>query len=168
MEVIPTCARTGRRALPGGGEGPALRPVLDRLADAWGWDRRTSPAGAPAWGLPEGGAISLEPGGQLEFSSPPRMCLLEASEEAREVMLRIAEAARPAGIELIARGMDARNRAEDTRLVVPNPRYARMTAHYDRRGPEGVRMMRLTAGIHVNVDLGPEPLLRWRAANRIH
>ena len=116
---------------------------------------------------PRRGRLSWEPGGQLEYASPPCASPLKAAGLAAEVVRRVASAAAEDGVRLLARGMDPATRVQDTRLLLDRPRYRRMTAHYRRRGPEGERMMRLTAGIHLNVDLGPDPMARFRAANRL-
>ncbi len=166
VEVIPVDAETGARIHPTRGPNP-LSPRVQEIADRAGWSSSTSPVGVPSWELPGGGWLSWEPGGQLEFASPPLEDASRVGVAASELMRALADELRPAGIRLLARGMDPRTRVEETELVLEAPRYRRMTRHYRADGPEGERMMRLTAGVHLNLDLGPRPLLRWRAANRI-
>jgi glutamate--cysteine ligase len=71
------------------------------------------------------------------------------------------------GIDLLACGVDPFNRIQDVPLVLHAPRYERMTAYFERVGPAGVQMMRQTASLQLNVELGPEPLERWRLLNAL-
>lgn len=146
---------------------PATGPLLRDWAQEWGWRAGRSPAGAPAYRLPGGGALSFEPGGQLEYSSPAYHGVDALLAHVSGILAPLAERARGEGIRLLARGMDPRTPVAEARLLVDAERYRRMAAHYDRRGPAGRRMMRQTAALHVNLDLGMAPLARWRAANRL-
>ena len=42
-----------------------------------------------------------------------------------------------------------------------------MTHYFESIGPSGVRMMRQTAALQINVERGPEPLTRWLLLNAI-
>ena len=167
VEVIPVSLADGCRVPPQADAGLALDPVLRQLATEGGWTAGTSPAGAPNYTLPHGGRLSWEPGGQLEYSTLPMPNLDRLTEDAASIMNSVARAARAHDIGLLARGIDPVTQVGDTRMVLEAERYMRMTDHYNRSGPHGIQMMRLTAGIHVNLDLGANPLARWSAANRI-
>jgi glutamate--cysteine ligase len=68
LELIPVGAAS-RRIVPVAGEAGTLRVLYD-LAQQHGWDVAGS-AEAPMFRLPGGGTITYEPGGQIEYSSPP-------------------------------------------------------------------------------------------------
>lgn len=166
VEFIPVDA-SSRQALPVAAEdGISTSTFLLPYAEREGWAPTTSPAGAPAFHVPGGATVSFEPGGQLEFATPA----LESVDATMELLDRLIEplvvVARAEGVELVARGVDPWNPVGGAVLAVDNDRYHRMSDHYDRRGLWGRRMMRQSAAIHVNLDLGSDPLLRWRVANR--
>jgi glutamate--cysteine ligase len=102
-------------------------------------------------GLPCGGLISLEPGGQLELSSlpaPDLRRLIDATRTDLRVLERDLEAAglRPSGEALDAIRPPVRS--------LHQPRYAAMQRYFDRRGPVGRTMMCSTAAVQVCLDAG--------------
>lgn len=148
---------------------PVGRPSLLGFLGAYGRPRGWRPLapypGVPGVSLPEGGALTLEPGGQLEYSSPAFGSVDAVVERLEAVIPPLVRAARDAGIAFVARGLDPVNPLSRARLELDAERYTRMAAHYDRRGPWGRRMMRQTAAVHVNLDLGDAPAERWAVAN---
>jgi glutamate--cysteine ligase len=52
-------------------------------------------------------------------------------------------------------------------MVVDGERYLRQRAHYDRAGTSGRAMMLQTAGIHLNLDAGDDPVSAWIVANTL-
>lgn len=109
---------------------------------------------------------TFEPGGQLELSPAPQpvhamvATVLDLLGQARERAAR-------AGIELIAAGTDPHHGCEQVPLLVPNARYRALQHALDEHGPDGRRMMRLTASLQVCVDLLPGRAGReqWLVAN---
>lgn len=108
---------------------------------------------AAALRLPTGGRVTLEPGGQLEISSPPAddlaTCLAVTADDLRLVR---GLAARH-GLELVGAGFDPR---EVGRRVLTDPRYTAMERYLDRWGPAGRTMMRRTASVQVNLEAGAD------------
>lgn len=116
--------------------------------------------------LPGRSRITFEPGGQLEISSPPHVgpsaaCAVTASD-----MAVVDPAVRRLGIHLLGTGLHPQDGA---RQVVDHPRYQAMTAYFDRQGDCGRTMMRATASLQVNLDIGDEAsqARRWRLAHRL-
>ncbi len=70
-----------------------------------------------------------------------------------------------AGIELIARGVDPYNDIDAVPLQLHRDRYTGMTRYFDSIGPSGVRMMRQTAALQINLERGEDPGSRWRLLN---
>jgi glutamate--cysteine ligase len=87
--------------------------------------------------------------------------------EVDEVVALLAREAACRGVALVCRGMDPETPSHEAELRLRTPRYTRMAAHLERIGPWGRRMMRQSAAIHVNLDLGPTPGIRWDVANRM-
>jgi glutamate--cysteine ligase len=110
--------------------------------------------------LPGGSRLTFEPGGQVELSSralPGFEAHAAIVADARALIDKLAQQ----GIALVGVGLlpgAARER------LVHSPRYDAMEAHFDASGPEGRTMMRQTAAVQVNVDLGPayDVARRWR------
>jgi glutamate--cysteine ligase len=72
--------------------------------------------------------VVLEPGGQIEYASPPAQDLVELVQKMRQVVLQIAEVARGLGSAIIAGSMLPFDKPEDAKWV-PKPRY-QMTLDY--------------------------------------
>ncbi|MEU2608945.1 ergothioneine biosynthesis glutamate--cysteine ligase EgtA [Streptomyces albus] len=101
-------------------------------------------------GLELSSLISLEPGGQVEFSSRPAESL-PACVEAVGADLAAARARLGRhGIRLVGRGLDDRG---GTRLL-DDPRYRAMERFFDRTGPAGRIMMCSSASVQVCLDAG--------------
>lgn len=113
--------------------------------------------------LPEASAVTMEPGGQLELSSPPGAGVPRAIAGLQADEAVVTEALRAAGFGLAPLGSDP---ARGPRRITPVARYAAMERHFDAIGCGGAgrQMMTATAALQVNVDAGPAP--SW--AERLH
>ena len=123
---------------------PLPRPV----APAWlaaGFDASFVRAAVP----------SFEPGGQLELSLPPRPTVEDLAADAAVLSRRAAAIAAGRGIRLEAVGLNPYHSCADVPLHLPTPRYLAMQRAFDEVGPDGRRMMRLTASLQISVDLLP-------------
>ncbi|MET8529328.1 ergothioneine biosynthesis glutamate--cysteine ligase EgtA [Micromonospora sp. NPDC005172] len=121
---------------------------------------------SPAEPLRHGGTVTLEPGGQLEVSTPPRTstgALIQATEADIAQVNGLLAAV---GLTLGRSGIDPHRRP---RPVVETPRYRAMRRVFDERGPAGRTMMYSTAGLQVCLDVGePDQVgARWAAAHAI-
>jgi glutamate--cysteine ligase len=110
---------------------------------------------------------SFEPGGQLELSPPPWPTVAGLVDEVHRLLRRAAAIAHRRGIRLEAAGTNPYHSCAQVPLRTPTPRYLAMQREFDRRGPNGRRMMRLTASLQITVDLLPGPAGReqWLVAN---
>jgi glutamate--cysteine ligase len=167
VELIPVDAATGRLCPLESEEAPATLPFLRRFAARWGWTEERTPKGAACFAVREGGVLSFEPGGQLEYSSPPGRSASGLIDRLRAVVLPLRAAAASEGITLLAVGIDPRNPAEEVPLQLTCERYVRMAEHFARIGPSGARMMRQTAAFQLSLDFDDEPRLRWRVLNAL-
>jgi glutamate--cysteine ligase len=160
--------RNGRR-IPVDGSAPGEpdgRTLLAAAASEGGWTCEAGAGGTPRFRIPGGGLFTFEPGGQIEVSTEADVSVDRIADSARSALRLLWAAADAQCVHLLTVGMDPIGRAEDVALVVDSERYRRQSAHYDRIGPWGRRMMRQSAAIHVNVDLGGRPGRRWSVANR--
>ena len=126
-----------------------------------------SAAGPP----PRGSAVTYEPGGQLELSSPAHRgasaCWQALAADADHVRRTLAAA----GLSLLPTAIDP-HRAPARQLV--HPRYDAMEAYFAAAGPEsaehGPVMMTSTAALQVNLDIGADPVeaaRRWRLLHTV-
>lgn len=158
VEAIPVDAATRRPV-------PPMVPLLRAHARARGWREGRNYAGAPAFTTGRGGTLSFEPGGQLEYASPPEASLGVLDDDVTGVLEPLARTLAREGVVLLARGLDPRTPLPEAQLHLAGDRYTRMDAHYARRGTWGRRMMRQTAALHINVDAPGPPFEAWRAAS---
>lgn len=165
IELIAVAAETGG-IVPLEADGdPSLLAFLRRYGAALGWVEERAPEAAPRFHLPGGGMIGFEPGGQLEFSSPPFATATALIAALDAVVPPLCAAAAGEGIEFLGVGVDPRHPVEQAVLQVRGERYLRMADYFARIGPAGAIMMRQSASIQVNLDFEDEPLLRWRVLN---
>lgn len=165
VEFIPVEASTGRRCPIVSEAMPSTLPFLRRWGARQGWTEGCTPKGTPCFSLPVGGSLTFEPGGQIEYSSPPFGSATALLSLVRAVVLPLHSAARAEGIELLAYGIDPLNSIDHAPLLIHAKRYQRMAEYLAKRGPAGARMMRQTASFQMNLDFGDEPRLRWRVLN---
>ncbi|MFF5055032.1 ergothioneine biosynthesis glutamate--cysteine ligase EgtA [Micromonospora sp. NPDC000663] len=116
--------------------------------------------------LRHGGTVTLEPGGQLEISTPPRSSTAALIEATEADIAQVTDLLAAAGLILGRSGIDPHRRP---RPVVETPRYRAMRGAFDRRGPAGRTMMYSTAGLQICLDAGePDQVsARWAAAHAV-
>jgi Gamma-glutamylcysteine synthetase len=164
-EFIPVETATWRRCPIEGDGVPATLPFLRRYGARLGWVETCTAKGTPCFLLPAGGTFTFEPGGQLEYSSPPCRSPSALLALLRSVVPPLRSAAASEGITLLALGIDPANPIDEAPLLLTTRRYARMAEYLARRGPAGALMMRQTASFQMNLDFDDEPWLRWRVLN---
>ncbi|WP_405108444.1 ergothioneine biosynthesis glutamate--cysteine ligase EgtA [Micromonospora sp. NBC_01405] len=146
---------------------PALPVDRERLLAALG---RHAPVtiddSSPAAPLRHGSAVTVEPGGQLEISTPPRPSVAALIEATDADIAQVTGLLRAAGLALGRTGIDP---FRPPRPVVDTPRYRAMRCVFDRGGTAGRTMMYSTAGLQVCLDAGePEQVAaRWAAAHAV-
>jgi glutamate--cysteine ligase len=132
-----------------------------RLADALGVHAPpTIRHDSPNTPLPAGSAVTVEPGGQVEISTPACSSLTELLDVAGRDTAAVTELITAAGLRLADTAIDPYR--PPTRLV-HTPRYDAMYESYRREGPSGAYMMCSTAAVQPCLDVGEPGQLRWQA-----
>lgn len=167
VELIPTRAEDGSRIPIHDASQTGSLEFLRAHAERVGWNEGLSYAGSPSFDVGGKGALAFEPGGQIELATGPMASVAALAAEFDRLLPPLVRSAQESGVFFVTRGIDPFGKLEDTELQLESERYSRMQRHLDRHGMWGRRMMRQTAAIHLNLDLGPRPLDRWQAANRI-
>lgn len=139
--------------------------VLSRLGRREGWREQSIDKDPPSWNLEDGARISFEPGGQIEISTAPQPSGSAVIDSTQGLVAILRDAMSNAGIELLARGVDPYNDIDVVPLQLHRERYDGMTRYFDSIGPSGVRMMRQTAALQMNLERGEDPKSRWRLLN---
>ncbi|MGW1884695.1 ergothioneine biosynthesis glutamate--cysteine ligase EgtA [Streptomyces sp. NPDC001970] len=113
-------------------------------------------------------ALTFEPGGQLELSSPPAASLMECIDSTAADLSAVRTALHASGLTLTGFGHDPWH---PPRRLLREPRYDAMETCLDRTGPAGRSMMCSSASVQVCLDAGfeePGPLglgRRWQLAH---
>jgi glutamate--cysteine ligase len=103
--------------------------------------------------LPGGGAVTIEPGGQVELSSAPAASLAACVDAAGADLAVLRRAVGLAGLRLVGAGLDP-DRAPQR--LLETPRYAALEEFYDRLGADGRTMMANSASVQVCLDAGDD------------
>ena len=165
LEMIPVCARTGQRVLAQTGT-PSGTALARAIADDFGWTEEEMGSDPSCWNFPEG-RLTFEPGGQIELSSAVFSSASQLIDSMQRWTAALGSVATRHGVELLTRGIDARNPIDRVPLQLHRERYEAMTRYFESIGPYGVVMMRQTASLQINVDRGENPPDRWRLLNAL-
>ncbi|MCF0079849.1 ergothioneine biosynthesis glutamate--cysteine ligase EgtA [Streptomyces lomondensis] len=120
--------------------------------------------------LPLRSALTVEPGGQLELSSPPAASLTECVRTVSADLDAVRAVLREDALALVGIGQDPWH---EPRRFLREPRYDAMEACLDRTGPAGRAMMCTSASVQVCLDAGheepgPQGLVRrWWLAHHL-
>ncbi|MFD7444731.1 ergothioneine biosynthesis glutamate--cysteine ligase EgtA [Streptomyces sp. NPDC059909] len=113
-------------------------------------------------------ALTFEPGGQLELSSPPAASLMECIDSTAADLAAVRTALHASGLALNGFGHDPWH---PPRRLLREARYDAMETSLDRTGPAGRSMMCSSASVQVCLDAGfeePGPMglgRRWQLAH---
>jgi glutamate--cysteine ligase len=165
LELIPFHQATHAPALATRSEQTSTTEVLSLLGRREGWREQSSNGDPPSWDLKDGAHISFEPGGQIEISTAPLPTASAVIDSAQSLVTKLRGAMSSAGIELVAKGVDPYNDIDAVPLQLRRDRYTNMTRYFNSIGPAGVRMMRQTAALQMNLERGEDPKSRWRLLN---
>jgi glutamate--cysteine ligase len=135
-----------------------IRVLLQSLRDRFGWDEVLEKGNIIALrrkDCPKGGAISLEPGGQLELSGAPLETVHQTQEELRQHLVEVGEVGKELGLGFLGLGFSPKWRLAET-PVMPKERYRIMKRYMPQRGRLGLDMMFRTSTVQVNMDFASE------------
>jgi len=131
-----------------------IEEVLRRLAERYPWEPIVEDGRIVALHDAQA-SITLEPGGQLELSGQQCDSVHCASREFTEHVNQIVTVADELGIVFLGLGMQPVSTLDEIEMV-PKRRYRIMAPHMTRVGTLGLRMMKQTATVQVNIDYGSE------------
>jgi glutamate--cysteine ligase len=116
--------------------------------------------------LPCGASVTLEPGGQVEISSPACSSLAQLHAAVTADAARLVELLAAQGLLLGGEGLD---KYRPPRRILQTPRYRAMEKAFAAVGDCGARMMCSSAGLQVCLDAGEGDALarRWNALHML-
>ena len=142
---------------PGG-----IRQLLEAMAGLLGWQLVEEAAQPVGLIDPVGlGAISLEPGGQLELSGAPVETIHQTCRELNAHLAQLRECAAPLDISFLGIGFSPKWTLDETPMM-PKQRYRIMREYMQRVGTLGLDMMFRTCSIQANLDFGDEADMRLK------
>ncbi|MBV9210447.1 MAG: glutamate--cysteine ligase, partial [Acidobacteria bacterium] len=97
--------------------------------------------------------LTVEPGGQVEFSGAPQRRLPDVEHEIRRYLTRLAEIAEGECLAFLAVGFDPLRAIEEQQWF-PKARYGVMRPYLARRGARAWDMMTRTCAVQTNLDYG--------------
>lgn len=154
FELLVVDRRTAKEVPFGGERGieAVLRHILER---GKGWTAVNIDGRLIALDRPDGSAITLEPGSQLEFSTPPRRDALQVDADVRAFAAEFREATAGLDLALTGIGLNPFSATQEVELG-PKPRYRIMNDYLSKRGDLALDMMRRTCSVHVTFDYRDE------------
>jgi glutamate--cysteine ligase len=112
--------------------------------------------------------LTVEPGGQIEFSGAPRRKLADVEREVVRYLARLHEIAEAENFVFLAAGFDPL-RTIDEQSWFPKMRYDVMRPYLAKRGARAWDMMTRTCAVQANLDYGTEDDLarKFLVGNRL-
>lgn len=143
----------------------SIRALLEGLAQRFDWRIIAENALPIALQQPDGGSITLEPGGQLELSGGLLENLHQTCREVNRHLAEVRAVAEPLGIGFLGLGFHPTATLDDIEWM-PKERYAIMRRYMSRVGTLGHDMMKRTCTVQVNLDYSSEAdmVAKFRAA----
>ncbi len=147
---------------------PSVLGVIDELT-GMNSDVLTRSSDYPRHETSTGGAVTFEPGGQIEFSSSPAESVDRVTHEADLIWNQLSHAFWEQDICLVNLGVDPWTDAASVAQQLKADRYRAMAQYLAARGQQGAVMMRNTCSLQVNLDQGTRSELnqRWLVANLV-
>ena len=112
--------------------------------------------------------LTVEPGGQIEFSGAPQRDLQDVESEIRRYLARLHEIAESDSLAFLAVGFDPLRKLEEQRWF-PKARYEVMRPYLATRGARAWDMMTRTCAAQTNLDYGSAEDLakKFQLGNRL-
>ena len=149
--------------------GSGVLEIVDELAstDERIEARHGSLPAAVEFPVEGGGRVTFEPGAQVEHSTAVFPSVASVVHDVEDVMGRLRGEFDRHGVSLAAVGIDVWHDVETVPQQLRAGRYTAQAAYYRQRGRWGAIMMRHTASLQINLDLGPDDTWkdRWLLSN---
>lgn len=152
--------REGHTPVPYAGE-TGIEALLRGMEHLIGWEPIMDGEAIIGLAAAQGGAISLEPGGQFELSGAPLSTIHETCRETARHLADLRQVAEPMGIGFLGVGASPLWSQSET-PAMPKSRYKIMSNYMPKVGTLGLDMMFRTTTIQVNLDFRDESDMRQK------
>ncbi|MCA9563916.1 MAG: hypothetical protein KC561_10530 [Myxococcales bacterium] len=132
-----------------------LQAILEGLVSEFGWQAEFDRGLPMALVCSDGGAVSLEPGGQLELSGRVNKTIQDSDQELDRYLSHVQTVSQRLGIRWVSAGCHP-TAALDEIGWVPKSRYELMAPYLATKGSLAHNMMRGTCTIQANFDYRSE------------
>jgi glutamate--cysteine ligase len=133
---------------------PGIKELLVNFAEKFNWS--IIKEGANPIALTKDGVnLTLEPGGQVEYSGSPLKTLNDAKKEMEQFYTDLLSVADELNIGFLPTGLHPKWSREDIHWM-PKARYVIMKNYMEKKGKLGVDMMLRTCGTQINLDYSDE------------
>lgn len=133
---------------------PGIKQLLDAIADTYGWEKISENGNVVAL-KKDGDNITLEPGGQFEYSGGPKKNTREAKIAMDAFYQDINSVAEKLGVGFLTKGFHPTWKLEEIHQM-PKPRYDIMAPYMDKIKSLGRNMMFRACTAQVNLDFSSE------------
>ncbi len=133
---------------------PGIRELLETFAAADGWTPVLDNGNLIAL-QKDGMNLTLEPGGQVEYSGSPLHTIHETKGEMERFYRALNQVAESLNIGFLAQGLHPQWTREEIDWM-PKARYDIMHPYMETKGDHGVDMMLRTCGTQINIDFDSE------------
>ncbi len=144
-----------KREAPYTGERGVEAALHRLLANGRGWTKVEEGGHLIALSRADGSTVTLEPGGQLEFSTAPRGNALEIDRDLRAFVAEFDTTVAGMDLALSGVGVNPFSATRDVELG-PKKRYRIMTDYLSKTGDLALDMMRRTCSVHCSFDFFDE------------
>ena len=147
--------------------GTGLIEILQGLCSKIDGMKYTPEGSAHKFMFDGGGALTFEPGGQLEYSGPPKASLAEGIADITGIIEQLRCAFKAHDLWFFHSGLNPWYTVDEVGLLLDKPRYVHMNNFFESVSHFGQKMMRLSTSLQVNLDAGDPDTAqrRWLASN---
>jgi len=112
--------------------------------------------------FPNGSSFQYEPGGQIEIATRPCKSLPELVNQLQLQQDLLDQITKENEVDFAQIGTNPWFDSAQIGLQLDKPRYRALQKYFDSISPSGIKMMRQTCSLHVNLDLGSTEITQVR------
>lgn len=151
LEIEQTAFDRQRRALPyGGGDGPTILAILEKLKGLYNGEYILEQGNVIGL-TSDRGAVALEPGGQVEYNTPPFATLAEVAQACREFKAHLHQIADELDVQWLSLGFQPLLTKDEIHWM-PKGRYRVMREYLAKRATRPHEMMLQTSALQASFD----------------
>ncbi len=128
-----------------------IAAIVEQLRVLSGWKAKYEGENIMSLHATDGRAITLEPGGQIEFGTTPQATISALQQEMQDFQQLLEQVAATTGQQFMCVGVHPTAEPEQIERL-PKARYDILEPHLQQADDLGIHMMKTTAGVQINFD----------------